>query len=109
MSFVSLRFLLFAVILFVVYYAVPKRFQWMILLLASMVFYTVAGVAGLVFLLATSVTIHCGALGLQTMTKRQSAYLKEHKGEMTKEERRLWYDFLKQLPSGRSASCWQRC
>lgn len=89
MSFISLWFLLFTAILFVVYFAVPKRFQWMILLLASMVFYAAAGFAGLVFILATSVTIHFGALGLQAMAKRQSAYLKEHKGEMTKEERNL--------------------
>ena len=89
MSFVSLGFLLFIAVLFGAYYAVPKRFQWVILLLASLVFYTFAGYAGLLFILVTAVTIHFGALKLQSMGEKQAAWLKAHKAELSKEERNL--------------------
>ena len=87
MSFVSLRFLIFLLILFLIYYAVPKRFQWVILLLASLTFYAFAGVFGCFFILATVLTVHFGAVGLQKMTDRQAAWLKEHKAELSREER----------------------
>ena len=35
MQFVSYSFFLFLAIVFVVYYLIPKRFQWMVLLVAS--------------------------------------------------------------------------
>ena len=87
MSFVSLRFLAFFVLLFAVYYLVPKRLQWMVLLCASMIFYAFAGLFGCFFILSTALTVHFGALSLQKMTARQSAWLAAHKAELTKEER----------------------
>ncbi|MBO4288604.1 MAG: MBOAT family protein [Lachnospiraceae bacterium] len=87
MAFVSYRFLALIVILFVVYFAVPKRFQWIVLLAASLVFYASAGYVGLMFILATSVSIYCGAMGLQAISDNNAVYLKANKAEMTKEER----------------------
>ena len=43
MLFTSFGFILFLAILFPLYYLVPKRFQWMLLLAASYIFYAFAG------------------------------------------------------------------
>ena len=60
MSFVSLKFLLFAVIVLLAYYLVPGRFQWVVLLAASLYFYTTYGFA-LLFFLLTSTAVAYGA------------------------------------------------
>ena len=43
MLFASYGFIAFIAILFIVYYLIPKKYQWMLLLLASYVFYLFAG------------------------------------------------------------------
>ena len=43
MSFVSFEFILFLGLLFAAYYLIPKRYQWMLLLAASYLFYSFAG------------------------------------------------------------------
>ena len=44
MSFTSLTFLLFAALTVLVYYLVPGKAQWVVLLVASLAFYASAGV-----------------------------------------------------------------
>ena len=44
MLFTSSRFILFLAVLFILYYTVPRRFQWGLLLAASYFFYSFAGV-----------------------------------------------------------------
>ncbi len=53
MSFTSYSFLLFTALLLIVYYLVPKKAQWVLLLIASALFYLTAGPSYLVFLLLT--------------------------------------------------------
>lgn len=53
MLFTSFSFLCFLALLFLVYYFVPLRFRWMLLLLCSAVFYAFAGLSGFLFLGAT--------------------------------------------------------
>jgi len=61
MSFLSAEFLLFTAAIAVLYYLVPKKIQWIILLLASWIFYAFAGPKLLVFLLFTSFSTYaCG-------------------------------------------------
>ena len=48
MEFTTLKFIIFMVVVFTLYYIIPKGRQWQLLLLASYVFY---GVASPVFLL----------------------------------------------------------
>jgi len=56
MLFTSYRFILFIMVLFIVYYIIPKKYQWMLLLLASYVFYSVAGIKYLIYIMATTLS-----------------------------------------------------
>ena len=110
MSIISLSFLAFALLLLILYYAAPKRFQWWLLLIFSLGFYALSGASeavhdsslslwtrllsflrdGLsvsVFLLITAFSTWGAALWIQHRADRDKAYLKAHKADLSKEER----------------------
>lgn len=60
MSFVSVTFLAFLAGVVVLYYTVPKRFQGVMLLAASFVFYISAGLRAVLFILMTAVVVFLG-------------------------------------------------
>ena len=60
MIFTSLKFILFMGVVFALYYTLPKKNQWKLLLAASYVFYAFASPVFLVFLLATTVITYAG-------------------------------------------------
>ena len=63
MSFFSLLFLAFLAILLIVYFLIPKKGQWICLLIASYVFYLWGGKwQAVLFLLATTATVFLGGL-----------------------------------------------
>ena len=88
MAFTSFSFLLFAAAVIALYYLVPKKFQWWVLLIASYVFYLTADVRYLVFILLTTVTTYFTALHMGKALEVQDAYLAEHKKEMSREEKK---------------------
>lgn len=55
MSFVSSPFVLFLLLLFLAYYLVPAKWQWVLLLAASIVFYAYAGIPFLAYVLVICV------------------------------------------------------
>ena len=56
MSLISLRFVAFMIILLVAYYTVPVKFQWKVLLVASLMFYLLANPVYIVFILISIVS-----------------------------------------------------
>lgn len=62
MRFASFGFLLFAAVLLLLYYTIPKKGQWTLLLMASYVFYLWSGAKYLVFILFTTLTTYGTAL-----------------------------------------------
>ncbi|WP_294429741.1 hypothetical protein [uncultured Treponema sp.] len=60
MSFYSFAFAFFLFISLFVYYIVPKRFQWFVLLLANTVFYALSGIGNFIFILASSLVTFFG-------------------------------------------------
>ena len=58
MSFVSFRFLLYAACLLALYYRIPGRGQWVLLLLASYGFYLNSGMENLIFILLTTASTY---------------------------------------------------
>ena len=62
MSFTSVTFLIFILVTVILYYIIPKKFQWVLLLVASYVFYMSAGVKLLVFLLSTTLTTYLAGI-----------------------------------------------
>ena len=56
MFFTSYAFLGFIAVLFVLYYLIPGKYQWMLLLGASYVFYFIAGADYLIYIATTTLT-----------------------------------------------------
>ena len=70
------------------YYLVPKRFRWMILLAFSYGFYASRALAGLPFILLTTVTTWFAALRMGAVAGQTKARLKAGKATMTQEEKK---------------------
>lgn len=88
MSFVSFTFILFIAVVFAVYYAIPKRFQWMFLLAASMVFYAWSGFGYLAYILFTTLSAYLISRRIDRLLCEQKAYIKENKETLTKEAKK---------------------
>ena len=65
MSITSLVFVIFVAIAGVVYYLVPKKMQWIVLLVASLFFYAISSTILTLFMIASTLLIYLGALKIQ--------------------------------------------
>ena len=65
MNLVSINFLLFAALVVLLYYILPKRVQWLVLLAASIAFYLTYGWQKLPFLLASAVIAYFAGLKIE--------------------------------------------
>ena len=95
MLFTSYSFIIFIAILFVLYYLIPKRFQWILLLIASYIFYAFAGVKFLLYILTTTVSTYIAARKIGELYDRQQEYLKEKKLELSREDKKLYKASIK--------------
>ena len=90
MTLTSFPFLVFAAVTVLVYYLVPKRGQWMVLLAASALFYGAAGGWYLPFILVTILSTYFLARIMASHAKRDEDYIAAHKADMPKEERKAY-------------------
>ena len=98
MSITSFTFILFVFAVMIVYYLIPRRWQWTVLLAASCIFYLMGGKKTFLFVLITAASIYIAARLMQNMSDGRKAYLKEHKKELSKEEKK---DYKKKVQSKR--------
>lgn len=87
MDLLSVRFIIFCISIVLVYYILPKRFQWMVLLAASMVFYLTTGVKNVLYVLVTAASTYAATRGMQSITDKQKLWLRENKKTAGKEEK----------------------
>lgn len=95
MLFTSYEFLGFLLILFPLYYLIPKKGQWMLLLGASYLFYFMAGAYCLLYILVTTVTVYLLGRKMEDLRQEQTGHLKAHKGELGKEEKKAYKNAIK--------------
>lgn len=88
MLFTSYQFILFLIILFFLYYCIPKKLQWVFLLIGSYIFYFLAGPSYLIYIFITTVTTYLATIGMQRYVDCQKNYLKEH--ELSREEKKKY-------------------
>ncbi|MHB1452339.1 MAG: MBOAT family O-acyltransferase [Saccharofermentanales bacterium] len=88
MLFTSYTFIAFISILFIVYYLIPGRYQWMLLLGASYLFYFMASPKYLIYISATTISTFIAGYFIDRMSGEQSRHLELHKGELSKEEKK---------------------
>jgi len=90
MIFTTLKFLVFFCVVFLAYYVVPKKVQWLVLLTASIYFYLCASVKYVIFVLAASLITYLGALILDKLENTQDTYLKANKENLSKEDKKAY-------------------
>lgn len=93
----SYEFLGFLLVVFGVYYAIPQKFQWPFLLVASYMFYFLADSGYLAYILATTATTYFAACQIEKNTDRQKAFLSEQKAAWTREEKKAYKEKQKKI------------
>ncbi|MBQ6540811.1 MAG: MBOAT family protein [Oscillospiraceae bacterium] len=95
MLFNSLPFVCFLAATLILYYLVPKKTQWILLLAASYVFYWIADWRYLIFIGVTTVSVWLLALKIESINKEQTDYIKQNKASMSKEDRQAYKGRMK--------------
>ncbi len=90
MSFISMDFALYVTATLLLFYIVPRRFQWIVLLVASYVFYGYNNAADLVYIIVTTVSAYFCAYFLEQLTISQNEYLKANKESISKEDKKAY-------------------
>ena len=90
MTLTSFPFLVFAAVTVLLYYLLPKRGQWVVLLAASTLFYGAAGGWYLPFILVTIVSTYILARVMASHAQRDEDYIAAHKADLPKEERKAY-------------------
>ena len=90
MTLTSFPFLIFASVTVLLYYLVPKRGQWVVLLTASGLFYAAAGGWYLPFILVTILTTFLLARVIESRAKADEDYIATHKADMDKDARKAY-------------------
>lgn len=90
MLFTSYEFIAFLAAVFVLYYLVPKSWQWPLLLVVSLFFYWCADPMYLIFVAVTAASTYFVSRAMETLNTRQKAYLQAHKAELSREEKKAY-------------------
>lgn len=85
MSITTLSFLLLMAGTLVLYFALPKKCQWVVLLAASFVFYAIGGIQYLAFVVITATSIYFAGRVMGRISEKQKEALKEIPKEEKKE------------------------
>lgn len=95
MSFVSFGFVFFMIVCLAAYYAVPKKYRYLVLLVASYSFYILAMRRYVLYLIVTTATVYGAGLWIDRIAKQQKAYLKSNKQDLSKEEKKAYKSSMK--------------
>lgn len=90
MLFTSYTFLAFLCVMLLVYYLVPKKIQWITLLVGSFVFYAFAGLQYFVFILFTTMSVYVISRVLYGHKQREDACAEANRDAWSKEERKAF-------------------
>ncbi|MBR0414977.1 MAG: MBOAT family protein [Clostridia bacterium] len=88
MSITALSFVVFIFALLAIYYLLPKKFQWVVLLVASICFYIYGGFTTIIYVLISAACVFAATHLLQNQANKTKAFIKEHKAELTREEKK---------------------
>lgn len=72
----------------VLYYAVPKKYRWMVLLGVSLLFYHWMGVDNFLYILITTATLVVSTRRMQALDIQAAEKLREGSGTLTREEKK---------------------
>ena len=85
MSFISIKYIAFLIISVLLYYIVPKKYKWIILLASSYIFYYLSSKGLLIFLLISTLSIYSAGL----MIDRENLKVKLLGANLEKDEKKI--------------------
>ena len=88
MALSSLSFLLFLSLILIIYYVVPKKFQWAVLLIASYAFYLFSGIDNVIFIVSSTVFTFLSGLWMQKIRDKMKNEIALMGEKATKEYKR---------------------
>lgn len=74
MSLVSIEFIVFVIISLLLYYIIPKKYQWIMLLVSSVSFYLIGGTKAILYLIFTTFTTYFAGRLLGKYNKEDKKY-----------------------------------
>lgn len=95
MLFTTYQFALFLFVLFISYYLVKKKYQWILLLIGSYFFYAFAGVEYLFYFATTTISTYFISQRIKEVKAKQKEYLKVNKATLSKEEKKEYKKVMK--------------
>ena len=95
MSFTSYEFILAVAAVIVIYYIIPKRFQWMFLLVASYLLYFWAGPSYLIYISITTLATYLAARKINSLSREKTEYIKANKATLDKEAKKAYKENIK--------------
>ena len=87
MRITSMSFVLCAAALVVLYYRIPKKWQWAALLCASLGFYAAGGLRYAGYILMTAASTYAATLAMGRVSQKQKAYFAANRNTLTKAEK----------------------
>ena len=101
MSYTSFAFFLFLAAVAAVYFLFPvKKYQWTVLLVASYVFYLMAGYRYAAFIVITTISTYLAALWIDKIALKGKEELKAHKADWDKDQKKQFKAVLKKKKHG---------
>lgn len=96
MSYTSLLFFTFVLLVTAVYFLFPvKKYQWTVLLIASYMFYLISGYKYVVFILITTLSTYYAALWIERIAVKAKTELDSHKADWDKEQKKKYKGEIK--------------
>lgn len=95
MSFTAIAFFIFLVTGLVLYYIVPKKARWCVLLILSYYYYMSFSVKTVVFLVFTTLVTYAGGRLLEKINTAGSEYLAANKGQLDRETKKAYKEKVK--------------
>ena len=95
MELISAAFAAFTVIFLIAYYVCPKRFRWMVLLLASYCYYIIICGKYVAFILFTTASTYFGAVFIDILLETQKRTIKENAKSWSREQRRAYKETIR--------------
>lgn len=87
MTITSIYFFAFVLLGLIIYYALPLKARWVVLLVFSAAFYAICSYKYIAFIIFTSLSAFFGALWISKKSKVSKKTIKENKGIWSKEEK----------------------
>lgn len=89
MSFISINFAFFVILVLLLYYIIPIRYRWIVLLAASYIFYALAGVKYIAFIFLTSLSTYGIARYVEKIDVKVKNHIRDNKDTLTKEDKKM--------------------